>query len=151
MVSSRVSRFLAVLLIVLLSACAVKKEVIVGAGSIGTRHSVALLAAADGNSPAMDAIFQSELKSRGFATVQSAPAGTRQAPSVDVIVEYIDVWRWDISMYLDSISVRFYDPQNGGVIAVANWGQKDQMFHSYPKPEDVVREVLSDVFAKVKR
>lgn len=147
----RLSRLFAISLIALSSACAVKKEVIVGAGAIGTHHSAALLAAADGNSPAMDAIFQSELKARGFNSVQGAPAGTKQAANVDVIVEYVDVWRWDLSMYLESISVRFYDPRNGGVIAVANWGQKDQMFHSYPKPEDVVREVLSDVFAKVRR
>lgn len=145
------SRLLSLLLPVLLCACGVTREVIVGTGQIAVRHNTAALAAADGNSPAMDSIVIAELRLRGFKDVRLAPPGTRTLEASDLVVEYIDVWRWDLVMYLESISVRLYDPTTGNLVAVAKWAQKDQMFHSYPKPEEVVREVFTDLFAKVAR
>lgn len=136
---------------VLLAGCGVTKEVIVGTGSLEVRHQRAALAAADGNSEAMDKILIAEMRARGFGEVRQVAEGVKRLEGVDVVVEYVDVWRWDLVMYLDSISIRLFDARDGNIIAIAKWAQKDQVFHTYPRPEDVVGEVFTDLMVKIKR
>lgn len=64
---------------------------------------------ADGNSAEMDGLVRTSLVQNGFNVRAPLPAGTRKSDDVDAIISYVDVWRWDIVMYLQSVAIKIFD------------------------------------------
>jgi hypothetical protein len=87
-----------------------------------------------------------ELRKMGFE-VSTGP-DIPEPKDVDAIVTYRDRWRWDITMYMLELRIFIRDPKTDGVLAVGN------SYHgtlSRKSPEEMVAEVLSNIFGKVGR
>jgi hypothetical protein len=86
-----------------------------------------------------------ELRRMGFevATGPDIPATT----DADAIVTYRDRWRWDITMYMLELRIFVRDPKTDGVLAVGNSSHGTL---SRKSPEEMVAEVLSNIFGKAR-
>ncbi len=134
-------------LVIILAGCATSRNVTVGQLAPQKKLTTAAFVPQDGNSPEMDSYVQQQLMAHGITPKLSLPAGTRQSSDVDVIVVYSDVWRWDIAMYLQSLTINLIDGGSGNLLATGHWD--NSVFHGFQNPRDVVKELLDDVFAKL--
>ncbi len=76
------------------------------------------------------------------------PAGTKTAKDVDALVSYVDVWRWDIVMYMKNLTVKFHDADTGDLLAIGEWS--DSAFHGFRDAKLVMEGVVAEVLAKVR-
>src|SRR5690606_17934637 len=67
---------------------------------------------ADGNSAEMDGFVRTSLVQNGFNVRAPLPVGTRKSDEVDAIISYVDVWRRDVVMYLQSIAIKIFDARS---------------------------------------
>ena len=65
--------------------------------------------------------------------------------NVDAVLTYRDKWRWDLSMYMLSISMRLSDPNTGFPLA---FGQALHTSLTRQSPKDTINEVLASIFSK---
>jgi hypothetical protein len=131
-----------------LGGCATTQDVQVAKTPPAGAVSTAAHATDDGNSPEMDAILAAALQGEGISVTNALPAGTRQSPGVDVVVSYVDVWRWDLSMYLQSISIRLFDARSGDLLVAGNW--KDSDLHGFRDPQLVVNGLVAEMLTKLR-
>ncbi len=72
-----------------------------------------------------------------------------KAPNyVDAVVTYQDKWQWDISMYMLELDITFRNPKTNVLLAVGN------SYHTSltrKSPEEMVKEVLNNIFEKLKK
>ncbi len=90
-------------------------------------------------------VIRDGLAKRGY----TARVGFDETPpsGVDVVVTYVDRWMWDMTMYMIELTVTFRNPANNFPMASGN------SFHTSltrKSPEEMVDEVLENIFAKVK-
>lgn len=130
-----------------LTGCATSQEVLVAKQAPDPVVSVAQVPD-EGNSPEMDAHLRSALVKEGYTVRASLPAGTRKSDEADAIVSYVDVWRWDIAMYLQSITIRMFDAKSGDLLATGTW--KDSAFHAFRDAEAVVGQLVAEMTTKVR-
>lgn len=97
----------------------------------------------DGNSPEMDAFLQKALIKQGYSVQAPLQKGTRKSSDVDAIISYIDVWRWDIVMYLQSIAIKMFDAETGDLLVTADW--KNSAFHGFPDEEQIVHQLVGEM------
>ena len=107
----------------------------------------AALSPMEGNSPEVDSYILDALLAHGISTNPPLASGTRRAGDVDAIVTYLDVWRWDLAMYLKSISVSMYDPKTGSLLITGKW--TDSFFHGYHRGESVSKELISEMLLQL--
>ncbi len=87
-------------------------------------------------------LIQNDLIRRGYEAT-TGPVG-EEPEDTDVVVTYRDHWQWDITMYMIELSVTMQDPATNRQLAVGN------SYHTSLtrlSPEEMVREVLSNIFA----
>lgn len=104
--------------------------------------------AAEGNSPEMNTNLEGALTKEGLALKQPLPQGTTRAKDVDALVSYTDVWRWDLVMYMQQLSVRLHDAETGDLIAIANW--RDSPLHGFRNAKQVMEGLVEELVKKVK-
>ena len=109
--------------------------------------SVAIVPAA-GDSPAMNANVEAALVEHGLQVKAPLPGGTRRSQEVDATVSYVDVWRWDVSMYLKSISIRLFDAKTGDLLATGQWNDSD--LHGFRDAKETVSELIGEMLAKLR-
>lgn len=131
-----------------LAGCATSKSVALAQTSNIRPIKTAALTKEDGSSPAMDASFNEAIRAQGVTLGGSLPAGTRTATNVDAIVSYIDVWHWDLVMYLKAVDVHMFDAQSGNLLVSGWWA--NSAFHGFQDSKEVVRGLVADMFANVK-
>lgn len=100
-----------------------------------------------GNSPEVDSYIAGAFISRGVGVSPPLPLGTLKSNSVDAIVTYTDVWRWDLTMYLDSISVYLYNAKTGELLVTGRW--RDSFFHAYNRGEGVAKSLIAEMLSKL--
>lgn len=90
-------------------------------------------------------LIRNGLARRGY----SARVGFDQTPppGVDVVVTYADRWMWDITMYMLELTITFRNPANG--FPMANGNSFHTSLTRLP-PEEMVDEVLNNIFAKAR-
>lgn len=133
---------------VIFAGCATTQEVHVAKyGPIKPIKSVAQVADA-GNSNSADTHLHTALVQEGLNVKVSLPQGTRRSADVDALVSYIDVWRWDLVMYLQSLSVRIFDAQTGDLLISGQW--KDSPLHGFRNAEEVMKGLVSDMMQKLR-
>ena len=131
----------------LLSACATHQDVLLAKSVPPVIVSIAQVPS-DGNSEAMDGAVRNALVQNGFNVRAPLPAGTRQSGDVDGIVSYVDVWRWDIVMYLHSIAIKIFDAQSGDLLVTGDW--KNSAFHGFQDENKVVSDLIGEMSAKLR-
>ena len=101
----------------------------------------------DGNSPEVTNYVTDALLSQGVET-RSVPANKgNKSGDVDAVVSYLDVWRWDMGMYLKSISINLYNANTGELLVNGKWA--DSFLHAFHRGEMVANELVSQMFAKL--
>ncbi len=107
--------------------------------------------AAEGNSPEMDRHLESAVKKEGLALGGKLPAGTAAAKDLDALVSYVDVWRWDIVMYLKKLTIKVNDASSGDLIASAEWTESHfHQFRGEAGVKDVVEKLFADLMARIR-
>lgn len=145
----RFSSLLSLILALLFAAgCATRQEVVLVKGTVGKKITTVAQMPADGNSSEMDQFLASALTQEGLTQKPAVAAGAQRSPGVDAIVSYVDVWRWDLAMYLHSIAVRLFDAESGALLAVGQWF--DSPLHGFRDARQVVRGVVAEMMAKVR-
>ena len=142
---------LLVLMVAVFAGCSTTQEVTL-AKSTNNKIIVTVSQVVDeGNSPQMDTNLEAALVKEGLTVRPKLPAGTARSKDVDALVSYVDVWRWDIVMYLRSLNVRLRDAETGDLIAMAQWTESPfHQFRGEGGVKAVVEKVVADLVAKVK-
>ncbi len=88
-------------------------------------------------------LIANDLQRRGYVA-RTGPEGN--APKdVDAVVNYIDKWMWDITMYMLELTVEVREPGTGAMLATGN------AYHTSLTrltPPEMVTEVLDNIFTK---
>lgn len=133
--------------IALASGCATSRDVNLGAVSSLKEIKTAALTPQSGNSEAMDAHVKQQLAQYNITVLPDLPAGSFVSESVDAIVTYSDSWRWDLKMYLFSITIELYDAKTGVLMVRGQW--RNSAFHGFQDPKDVIKELMDDMYSKL--
>jgi len=96
----------------------------------------------------MDTNLQAALMAQGVTPKTALPAATRKSAEVDAIVTYTDVWRWDLIMYLKSITINVSDAASGNLLAMGRWD--NSAFHGFQDAKQVTSDLVSEMFTKLK-
>jgi len=131
-----------------LSGCATSQKVTLGQIDSQKKISTVSQVTQDSNSKDMDLEMRQQFSSYGIESKLPLPNGTRQSKDVDVILEYSDVWRWDIVMYLKSLTINLFDGQSGNLIVTGSW--ENSAFHGFKSSRDVIKGLLDEMMAKIK-
>jgi len=132
----------------LLVGCSTTQEVVLAKANPTKRvQTIAQIPDAD-NSPQMNANLEAALQKEGLSLKAPLPAGTRKSNEVDAIVSYVDVWRWDLVMYLKGLTVRLYDAETGDLLITGQWN--DSTLHAFRDAKGVMQGVVSDMMAKLR-
>ena len=144
---SKARAFLVVFLVVL-AGCATTQEVSVAKSDPVTSIKTVAQAPDAGNSPEMDAALTAALQLQGLTVKPAVRAGARKSPDVDAVVGYIDNWRWDLVMYLQSINIRMYDARSGDLLVSGEW--RDSPMHGVRDPQVVVQGLVAEMMARLR-
>jgi hypothetical protein len=138
----------AVLFCTLMTGCATSQNVTLAQGSPAKPITTAALVPQDGNSAVMNTHLQAALMAQGVTPKTTLPASTRKSTEVDAIVTYTDVWRWDLVMYLKSITINVTDAASGNLLAMGRWD--NSAFHGFQDAKQVTGDLMTEIFAKLK-
>ncbi len=89
----------------------------------------------------LEQLIAEELISMGY----QATSGESQPEDVDAVITYRDKWRWDVTMYMLSISIKLREPETGFPLAEGNSLHTSLTRKS---PRELIREVLTNIFSQ---
>jgi hypothetical protein len=79
------------------------------------------------------------------------PAGTTTAKDIDALVSYVDIWRWDVVMYMKNLTIRVNDAATGDLIAMAEWTESHfHQFRGDSGVKAVVEKLVADLMEKIR-
>jgi len=136
------------LCVAVLAACSTTQDVMLVKGSGAKKVGSVVQKPEEGNSSAMDLYVREALEKRGVSIKGAVPAGVQKTKDADAVIGYIDVWRWDLVMYLQRLSVRLYDAETGDLVVVGNWA--DSPMHGFRDARLVVDGLVQEMLDKVK-
>lgn len=129
-----------------LTGCAATQEVTVAKSTpIRSLSNVAVMNQ-DGNSNDVTNAVEKAFTDHKIGIKPQLPAGTRQSDNVDAIVSYSDVWRWDLVMYLKSITIDLYDAKTGDLLVNGRWENSDM--HGFQDYKQVVQALVDEMLTK---
>ncbi len=134
--------------VALLTACSTTQNITLAKLEPTKRVSTVIQVLDADNSAQMNGNLGAALAKEGFSLKSPLPAGTRKSADADALISYVDVWRWDLAMYLQSLSVRLYDAQSGDLLVSGDWN--DSPLHGFRDAKVVMEGLVSEVFAKLK-
>ena len=131
-----------------ISGCATSHAV-TQSGNItaGTYHTAALVPQ-DGNSSEVDGYVKDALAAHEITVLPSKPAGTKKAEDVDLLVSYLDVWRWDVHTYLLTLRIDLFDARSGALLVSGTWN--NSLFHGFQRGKDEAKELLVEMIAPIR-
>ena len=88
-------------------------------------------------------LIMDELLKRGFEA--STGLVNIRPKDVGAIVTYQDKWKWDMTMYMIELKIFFREPETQKLLAS---GESYHSSFSRNSPEEMVSEVLSNIFSK---
>jgi hypothetical protein len=96
----------------------------------------------------VDAYLSDALLMQGVVSGPVVATSARKSVDSDMVLTYIDVWRWDMTMYLQSISINLYDGKTGQLLVSGRW--RDSFIHAFHRGESVTKELIAEMFGKLK-
>jgi hypothetical protein len=130
------------------SGCSTTQEVTLAKAS-PTKQVISVARSPDeGNSPAMDQNLELALITQGLQVKAPVPASTRKSSGTDAVISYVDLWRWDLVMYLKSITVNLYDAETGDLLVTGRWA--DSPAHGFRDAKVVVNGLVSEMLSKLR-
>jgi hypothetical protein len=137
-----------VLFAVLMTGCATSQNVTLGQLSAPESLSSAALVPQEGNSSDMNENMRTAMLALGLTPQSSLPAGTRKSQDVDALVSYTDSWRWDLVMYLRSLTINIFDARTGNLLAMGRWD--NSAMHGFSDSRLVTQNLMAEMLGKVK-
>lgn len=86
-------------------------------------------------------LIESNLAKRGYAVTTGSDM--KSPYKLDVILTYVDKWKWDMSMYMLQLTITFKDATNNLTMASGN---SIHTSLTRKPPEEMVEEVLTNIF-----
>jgi hypothetical protein len=133
---------------VLATGCSTTQEVTLTKGSFSKQIKSVVITPEENNSAEMTSNLENALLSLGVTVKPAVSVGVRKATDADAVVSYVDVWRWDIVMYLRELSLKVYDAETGDLLALGSW--KNSPLHGFQDAKVVVKGLVDDVLLKIK-
>ena len=96
----------------------------------------------------MTSHLEEALRKEGVTLKGQVASGVQKAKDVGAVVSYVDVWRWDLVMYLQKLSIRLYDAESGDLLATGNWS--DSPLHGFRDAKLVVEGVVKEMLTKLR-
>ena len=96
----------------------------------------------------MDTNLEAAVTKNGLSLKAKLPAGTGKSKDADALISYVDVWRWDIVMYMKNLTVKLHDAESGDLLAIGEWS--DSALHGFRDARLVMEGLVAEVLAKVK-
>jgi hypothetical protein len=96
----------------------------------------------------MNSNLESALQKAGVAVKASHPMGTRSGRDSDALISYVDVWRWDIAMYIKSLTVKLHDAETGDLVAIGQWNESP--LHAWRDAKLVMENLVGEMFSKLR-
>lgn len=132
----------------LLGGCSTTQHITLAKAAPALKVTTVAQVPAEGNSPEMNANLTNALQAEGLQVKAPLPADARKSDDVDAIVSYVDVWRWDLVMYLKKLSVKMYDAKTGDLLVMGDW--EDSPMHGFRDAKTAVNSVVSEMVAKLR-
>lgn len=132
----------------LLSGCATSTSVLQTKAPRPKNIATAALVPDHDNTPEMDANLLMALSGHGIRVTTNLPVGTRKTNQADLVVSYLDVWRWDLATYLESITVNLFDAESGEMLVTGRWSNAPA--HGFQNPQLVLQELVTAMIEKLK-
>lgn len=132
-----------------LSACSTSQSVTLGRLDAQPRIERVTHVADEGNATDMDDHLTAALMKQGISVTGRKPQGTQKDPEADALVSYVPVWRWDVVMYLKSLTVKIREAKSGTLLAMGQWD--DSALHGYRDPATVMEGLIGEMLAKMGR
>ena len=139
---------LALLLAFVMSGCSTTQQVTLAKASPTKAIAAVAQTPQEGNSAEMTGHLIAALQAEGVSIKAPLPAGTRTTTDVDAIISYGDSWRWDLVMYLRSLSLQMYDAKTGDLLVAGDW--KDSALHGFRDAKTVMQGLVSEMLAKLR-
>lgn len=133
---------------VFVTGCSTTQEITLAKAEPTKKISKVIQVLEADNSAQMNVNLEAALQKQGFAIKAPLPAGMRKSVDADALISYVDVWRWDVVMYLRSLSVKLYDAQSGDLLVSGEW--KDSPMHGFRDAKVVMDGLVTEVFTKLK-
>ncbi len=133
------------------SGCSTTQEVTLAKTSYTKKLASVAQVVQDGNSAQMDQNLERAFAKEGLSLRTKLPAGTTRSKDVDALVSYVDVWRWDVVMYLKSLTVKVNDAETGDLLVLGTWSES--AFHQFRGEggvKAVVEQVVADTMARLR-
>jgi hypothetical protein len=89
----------------------------------------------------LNLLIVEELNKMGYL----ASTGEKQPDSINAVLTYRDKWRWDITTYMLSISMKLNDPDTNFPLA---YGQALHTSLTRKTPKEMIKEVLTNIFSQ---
>lgn len=100
-----------------------------------------------GNSPEVTGYVSEALAARGVGVKGEAASAGFRTQHADGVVSYVDVWRWDMAMYLKSLKINLYNASSGELLVSGRW--EDSLFHAWHRGEAISKELLARMFEQL--
>jgi uncharacterized protein (DUF2235 family) len=148
----QILRFFAALAIaVFVSGCSTTQSISLAKQTPTKLISSVAQVTADGNSAQMDGHLEAALVKQGLTLRSKLPAGTTTAKDIDALVSYVDIWRWDVVMYMKNLTIRVNDAATGDLIAMAEWTESHfHQFRGDSGVKAVVEKLVADLMEKIR-
>jgi hypothetical protein len=130
---------------IVLVGCATTQNVVVNPVARTRSFSTAHLVIHGEPSDDVDASIQRELLLRGLEVSAGEEAAAPE--DVDLIVRYVDDWKWDITMYLRRLDIQVYEGSGKTLLASATW--KNSALHGYHGLDKVVSRLVRETFSRL--
>lgn len=136
------------LVCVIVSGCATTQGVTLAKPNPTTQVATVAQVPDAGNSPEMNAFLETALQNEGILLKAPLPLGTRKSEEVDAIISYVDVWYWDLVMYLKALNVRIYEAETGDLLVTGQWD--DSALHGFRDAEVIMQSVISEMLTTLR-
>ena len=136
------------LVCVIVSGCATTQGVTLAKPNPTTQVATVAQVPDAGNSSEMNAILEAALQNEGILLNAPLPAGTRKSEEVDAIISYVDVWYWDMVMYLKALTVRLYEAETGDLLVTGQWDES--ALHGFHDAKVVMQSVVSEMLTTLR-
>lgn len=131
-----------ILTAVFVAGCAGTQTVNVSPNARNYRFKSVHVVTHGGNSGDMDMHLQKALLAKNLNV--TADQYTVKTPAPDIMVKYVDSWKWDLSMYLASLDITILD-KSGNILATGNY--QNTFWHEWPDAGEKVNSILNEIFS----
>lgn len=133
---------------ILLAGCSTTQTVTLGKASHDKPIQSVAQVPNEGNSAEMSTHLTAALQAQGLTVKPALPAGTSRSAEADALVSYVDVWRWDLVMYLKTLTVKVHDAASGDLLAMGEWN--DSPMHGFRDAKVVMNGLVAEVLGKIR-